>query len=160
MRRASGSSGKTWNRSKCDPARLYLPMLPDGSTYPLQGYYAALNRRLLVQALAEAAGHSAQAPEPAASPPTDRTELFAKVLDELRDVVVARSADSAVVSAAKSAAKVLKYLQAYDRFGLAIEASELAALADSSHDTAPHRAGARRLRRAPRVGGPPRERGV
>jgi hypothetical protein len=43
-------------------------------------------------------------------------------------VVAARSTDRAVVSAAKAASKVLKYLSAYDRYGAALEAIEINAL--------------------------------
>jgi aminoglycoside phosphotransferase (APT) family kinase protein len=89
----------------------------------------ALNRRLLVQAIAEAAGVPVRAPALPARPPTARSELYGQVLDELRDVVAARGMDRAVVSAAKGAAKVLKYLNAHDRYGAALEATEIDALA-------------------------------
>ena len=61
---------------------------------------------------------------------TARDALFSHVLDDLRDVVAARSTDRAVVAAAKNASKVLKYLQACDRHSASIEAMEMDALAD------------------------------
>jgi aminoglycoside phosphotransferase (APT) family kinase protein len=80
----------------------------------------ALNRRLLVEALSEASGVAIDIPPPVDSPPTPRDALFERVLGDLRDVVVARSTDPRVVAAAKNAAKVVKYLQAHDRYGAAI----------------------------------------
>jgi aminoglycoside phosphotransferase (APT) family kinase protein len=89
----------------------------------------ALNRRLLVQAIAEAAGATIRPAFPPAPPPTARGDLYGQVLDQLRDVVAARSPDRAVVSAAKAASKVIKYLSAFDRYGAALEATEIEALA-------------------------------
>ncbi len=89
----------------------------------------ALNRRLLVQAIAEAAGVAVRAPSLPAQPATARNDLYGKVLDDLRNVVATPSADRAVVAAAKAASKVIKYLSAYDRYGSALEASEIDALA-------------------------------
>lgn len=88
----------------------------------------ALNRRLLVEALADADGVAVRWPAPIAVPATDRGPMFAAVLDDLRDVIVARSTDRQVIARAKSAAKVLKYLEAWDRLGGAVEAAERAAL--------------------------------
>ncbi len=89
----------------------------------------ALNRRLLVEALAEAAGVMVAWPPPVAAGATDRAALFAGVLDDLRDVVVARSTDGQVIAKAKNAAKVVKYLEAWDRLGPAMEQAECQALA-------------------------------
>jgi aminoglycoside phosphotransferase (APT) family kinase protein len=88
----------------------------------------ALNRRLLVQAIADGAGVAVHPLPPPSPPPTARSELYGRALDDLRDVVAARSTDRAVVSAAKAASKVLKYLSAYDRYGAALEAIEINAL--------------------------------
>lgn len=88
----------------------------------------ALNRRLLVEALAEASGCRAEAPAPVSLPPTLRAELYDGILADLRDVVVARSTDGQVIAKAKNAAKVVKYLQAFDRFGDALQAADRAAL--------------------------------
>ena len=88
----------------------------------------ALNRRLLVEALSDASGTAVRWPAPIVVPDTGRGPMFAHVLADLRDVVVPRSTDSLVVARAKSAAKVLKYLEAWDRLGNAVEAAERAAL--------------------------------
>jgi hypothetical protein len=88
----------------------------------------ALNRRLLVQALADACGEPVEPPPPPAPPATARTALYGQVIGDLRDVVAARSPDASVVAAAKAASKVIKYLQAYDRYGATLEAREIDAL--------------------------------
>ncbi len=89
----------------------------------------ALNRRLLIEALADASGIAL--PPTAALPqaPTPRTELYDHVLADLRDVVVARSTDSQVIAKAKNAAKVIKYLQAGDQLADAIAQADADALA-------------------------------
>lgn len=89
----------------------------------------ALNRRLLVQALSEASGVAVRWPAPIEAGATERGPMFARVLDDLRDVVVARSTDGQVIAKAKNAAKVIKYLEAWDRLGAPAEAAERAALA-------------------------------
>lgn len=90
----------------------------------------ALNRRLLVTALAEAtATHLAPQPRLHA-PETERSHLFDYVLHELRHDIADASSDAAVIAAAKNTAKVVKYLRECDRFGHAIENAELAALTD------------------------------
>ena len=89
----------------------------------------ALNRRLLVEALADATGCALDIPAPIELPPTDRTDMFEHVLADLKDSVVARSTDGQVIAKAKNAAKVVKYLQAVDRFGPALRRADGAALA-------------------------------
>ena len=88
----------------------------------------ALNRRLLIEALSDASGCPVTIEPPLERPPTPRTTLYEHVLADLRDVVVARSTDSQVIARAKDAAKVVKYLQAADRLGDALEDADLAAL--------------------------------
>lgn len=87
-----------------------------------------LNRRLLVEALAAASETGIRLPDPIASPETEYTGLFDKVIGDLGNVIVPRSTDSLAVAAAKNAAKVVKYLKAIDRYGADIEATELAEL--------------------------------
>ena len=89
----------------------------------------ALNRRLLIEALAEAAGCGLPPVTPVEAAETPQGTLFDTVLDDLRDTVVARSTDSQVIAKAKNAAKVVKYLQALDRYGPAIAAADRSALA-------------------------------
>ncbi len=76
----------------------------------------ALNRRLLVTALAEAAGLTLPAIAPLTTDPTPQTALFDHVIDSLRDDIAAVAASS-VAQAAKNSAKVLKYLREVDRQG-------------------------------------------
>jgi len=84
----------------------------------------ALNRRLLIESLSEASGSPVRWPAPLTVAPTPRAPLFAAILADLRDVIVPRSTDGQVIAKAKNAAKVLKYLEAWDRLGPAIEAAD------------------------------------
>ena len=88
----------------------------------------ALNRRLLVHALAAANGVELPAPETVEAPPTPRTDLYDGVLSDLRDEIAGVSGEARVVSAAKLSAKVLKYLRDFDRYGAVVEAREFSAL--------------------------------
>ena len=88
----------------------------------------ALNRRLLVDALAAANGVELPVLEAIEAPPTPRTELYDGVLIDLRDEIAATSGEPRVVSAAKLSAKVIKYLRDFDRYGAVVDARELAAL--------------------------------
>jgi aminoglycoside phosphotransferase (APT) family kinase protein len=87
----------------------------------------ALNRRLLVAALAAANGISLGEPARLEAPATPRTLLYEAVVNDLRDEIAA-SQEPRIVAAAKNAAKVLKYLRDVDRFGTVIESQELEAL--------------------------------
>ena len=91
---------------------------------------SALNRRLLVEALSEASGVAVRWPAPIEAAATEREPMFTRVLDDLRDVVVARSTDGQVIAKAKNAAKVIKYLEAWERLGTFVEEAERAALAN------------------------------
>ncbi len=88
----------------------------------------ALNRRLPVEALCDVSGITVPWPAPIAVPATYLSPLFAQVLDDLRDVVVARSTDSQVLAKAKNAAKVIKYLESWDLLGTQAKAAEHHAL--------------------------------
>lgn len=85
----------------------------------------ALNRRLLVEALAEASGSLVCFTAPINRPATVRTELYDNVLSSLQEISDASSADRQATAKAKNAAKVVKYLQACDRYGDALEIADL-----------------------------------
>jgi aminoglycoside phosphotransferase (APT) family kinase protein len=85
----------------------------------------AFNRRLLVEALADAAGLRLATPPPAEAPDTERTRLYGVMLDQLRDVIVPRSSDPLVLARAKSIARIAKYLKEYDRLGATLAAQDL-----------------------------------
>ncbi len=87
-----------------------------------------LNRRLLVEAIAGAAGIRLPEILPLAAPPTEQTALFDAVIDDLRDIIVPGAKDGAAAAAGKNAAKVLKHLRDVDRFGDVAQAANLAAL--------------------------------
>ena len=88
----------------------------------------ALNRRLLIDALAAATGVPLPAPAPIDAVPTARTSLYDGVIEDLRREMAERSSDPTIVASAKNAAKVLKYLRACDHLGPAIETADMAAL--------------------------------
>jgi aminoglycoside phosphotransferase (APT) family kinase protein len=89
----------------------------------------ALNRRLLVEAIAEASGLPLPAVAKVEAPETQRSALYDGIVADLRDEIAAHAGDKRAVAAAKNAAKVLKYLREVDRLGAAIEARERAAMA-------------------------------
>lgn len=85
----------------------------------------ALNRRLLVDALARAEGISLSLPPAMTSGPTERTDLYDGLIDDLKALSETESQEVSAFS--KNAAKVLKYLREYDRYGAELD-GRLAAL--------------------------------
>ena len=79
----------------------------------------ALNRRLLVDALAVAEGLALPAHQPVTGAPTARSALYDGLLDDLR--IIADQPDPALRTIATNAAKVMKFLREYDRIGAATE---------------------------------------
>ena len=88
----------------------------------------ALNRRLLVDALAQAEGVMLSPPPALEAGETDRTPLYDGVIEDLRLRVAEASDDRGIVATAKNAAKVLKYLREVDRLGPAAREGEARAL--------------------------------
>jgi aminoglycoside phosphotransferase (APT) family kinase protein len=99
----------------------------------------AVNRRLLVEALEDAMGvQLPETEEQFAADVTPRTWLYDSVLAILRDSVVARSTDPLVLVKAKSAARIVKYLQESDKRSASfeeLERVEIASLFDDPHMT-------------------------
>lgn len=89
----------------------------------------ALNRRLLVDALAEATGIDLPKPAALAAEETELTPLYDIAIAELRDRIAGVASEPGVVAAAKNTAKVLKYLREQDRLGPAARAARAEALA-------------------------------
>ena len=88
----------------------------------------ALNRRLLVTALAEANRIRLATPPRLDAPPTDRTSLFDTTIHDLRHAIAEVASEPAVVAAAKTTAKVVKYLRELDRYGALATEMDLAGL--------------------------------
>ncbi|SMH30710.1 phosphotransferase family protein [Mesorhizobium australicum] len=88
----------------------------------------ALNRRLLVDALAEAMQTDLPKLPPLNVEETAQGEFYDGVIQSLRDDVADVSMDASVRSAAKNNAKVIKYLREVDRLGPMVETNERAAL--------------------------------
>lgn len=89
----------------------------------------SLNRRLLVDALAEAKGLALTPPVPLQAEDTPQTIFYDGVLDALRDDIAGATSDAGIVAAAKNNAKVVKYLREVDRLGALVAQSERAGLA-------------------------------
>jgi hypothetical protein len=90
----------------------------------------ALNRRLLVAALAEANGVTLPQPANLEAPPTPRTPFYDACLSDLKVEIADVAGEPGVVSAAKNTAKVLKYLREVDQLGPLVTHSNLVALAE------------------------------
>ena len=89
----------------------------------------SLNRRLLVDALAQATQIDLPVYEPADGVPTPQTPLYDMVIDDLRDQIAGPTTDGRIRASAKNAAKVLKYLREVDRLGLVVDQRKRDALA-------------------------------
>lgn len=88
----------------------------------------SLNRRLLVDALAEATGTVVPPYGPCDRHPTPQTELFDGLIGDMRFRIAEATDDAGIRASAKNAAKVLKYLREVDRLGAHIARRERAAL--------------------------------
>ena len=88
----------------------------------------ALNRRLLVEAIAAASGIGLPPPAPIDAPPTAQTALFDLVLEDMRTEIAPQCAAGSAASAVKDAVKMLKFLRESDRLGDAVTGQDLAAM--------------------------------
>ncbi len=86
--------------------------------------YNTLHTRLLAEALAEAAGVSAEPPVDVGSDEGDRSWLYDVALADLRDVVLPALADDFAATRAKGIARLVKHLREVDRLGPDLEARE------------------------------------
>ncbi len=92
--------------------------------------YGLLHRRLWFEALAGAVGLDlTPAEEPTSASASDHDWMFGAVLDQLRDVIVPRTADPLARVRAKGVARMVKYLQQVNAYGSFYEACELDDLA-------------------------------
>nr|WP_246574558.1 phosphotransferase family protein [Chelatococcus asaccharovorans] len=76
----------------------------------------ALNRRLVLVALASATRHRIEMGPTLVAPETDLTPLFDGVLDDLRLGIAGKSSEPGVIATAKNISKVLKFLREKDRY--------------------------------------------
>ena len=88
----------------------------------------ALNRRLLVDALAAATGTALPHRSPLMVDETALTPLYDSVVADLRHRIAEVSDDPAIVAASKNLAKVVKYLREADRLGPAMRAARTEAI--------------------------------
>jgi aminoglycoside phosphotransferase (APT) family kinase protein len=90
--------------------------------------YGALHERLLVEALADAAGVVLLPSTALEARPTERDWIFDAALAQIREILVPRSEDPFVVQRSKGLARLLKYLQRADALAPASDAQELGEL--------------------------------
>jgi aminoglycoside phosphotransferase (APT) family kinase protein len=86
----------------------------------------ALNRRLLVEAIAEASGRAAPTYEMIAAPEGPRDAMFEAALHYLRDIVAPAVGDTFARGKVKSVARIVKYLKEAERLGEIVERAEMA----------------------------------
>jgi aminoglycoside phosphotransferase (APT) family kinase protein len=91
--------------------------------------YAALHRRLFVEALAEVTGTPRETVPPLTAEPTERGWLYDAALAQLRQVIVPRSTDPFVVLRSKGLARILKFLQQADQLATIVDEQEIEDLA-------------------------------
>lgn len=90
--------------------------------------YGLLHRRLLIEALADAAGIPIPETEAVTADPTDRGWVFDAALEQIRQIIVPRSEDPFVIARSKGLARMLKYLRDADRYADAVAETDLAEL--------------------------------
>jgi aminoglycoside phosphotransferase (APT) family kinase protein len=91
----------------------------------------AVNRRLLVEAIAEAAGSPAPRYQPVPAPATPREAYFDASLAYLRDAVTPAIADPFALAKVKSVARIVKFLKEQDRLGDAMARAEAGDLGEA-----------------------------
>lgn len=90
-----------------------------------------LNRRLLVEALANATGVTLEVRPPLEAPPTENTAYYDGIIRDLQHEIADVAGAGGIANAAKNSAKVLKYLREVDRLGRPIETANLATLTEA-----------------------------
>ena len=92
---------------------------PDAPPPPNLGMnlvYSTIHRRVLSEALAEAAGIALSPVAFPAAPSGARARSFAIALDDIRDAIVPRLSDQQAAAKAKGMARLIKWWQAIERF--------------------------------------------
>jgi len=86
--------------------------------------YSTIHRRVLSEALAEAAGVALPPVRLPDAPPGAHDRSFALALDDLKEVIVPRAADQQAAVKAKGLARLIKWWRAIERFGPGFHAAE------------------------------------
>jgi len=117
---------------------------PDAPPPPNLGMnlvYSTIHRRVLSEALAEAAGIVLRPVVLPDAPPGARGRSFAIALDDIRDTIVPRIADQQAAVKAKGMARLIKWWRAIERFEPAFHAAEKREIeAVLGHELADHAA--------------------
>ena len=100
---------------------------PDAPPPPNLGMnlvYSTIHRRVLSEALADAADVPLPPVELADAPPGLRDRSYAIALDDIRDTIVPRLSDQQAAVKAKGMARLIKWWRAIERFGPGFHAAE------------------------------------
>ena len=109
-------------------SRLDDPAAPPPPNLGMNLVYSTIHRRVLAEALADAAGLILDSVVLPDLPEGPRARSFMLALDDLRDAIVPRLADQQAAVKAKGLARLVKYWRDCERYGPAFNASEAAAI--------------------------------
>lgn len=106
-------------------ARFIDPAAPPPPNLGMNMVYSTIHRRVLAEALAEAAGVALAPVALPDAPAGARAQSFAIALDDLREVIVPRISDQQAAVKAKGLARLVKWWRDSERYGPAFDAVEL-----------------------------------
>jgi aminoglycoside phosphotransferase len=105
-------------------ARYDDPAAPPPPNLGMNLVYSTIHRRVLSEALAEAAGVALPPVAMPDAPPGAHDRSFALALDDLKDVIVPRTADQQAAVKAKGLARLIKWWRAIERLEPGFHAAE------------------------------------
>ena len=110
-------------------SRLDDPAAPPPPNLGMNLVYSTIHRRVLAEALADAAGSALDPVALPDLPAGPHARSFALALADLRDAIVPRLADQQAAVKAKGLARLVKYWRDCERYGAALQAREVADIA-------------------------------
>ena len=105
-------------------SRLDDPAAPPPPNLGMNMVYSTIHRRVLAEALAEAAGIALDKVSLPDLPKGPHARSFALALNDLRDAIVPRLSDQQAAVKAKGLARLVKYWRDCERYGPALDESE------------------------------------
>ncbi len=105
-------------------SRLDDPDAPPPPNLGMNMVYSTIHRRILSEALAEAAGISLPPVALPEAPPGVRDRSFGIALDDIKDVIVPRLSDQQAAVKAKGMARLIKWWRAIERFEIGFQRAE------------------------------------
>lgn len=109
-------------------SRLDDPAAPPPPNLGMNLVYSTIHRRVLAEALAEAAGITLDQVMLPDLPEGPHARSFSLALDDLRDAIVPRLSDQQAAVKAKGLARLVKYWRDCERFGPTLDENERAAI--------------------------------